>query len=217
GGGDLVLYGRGGEYVIRVDGFELMSSRAHGSEEHLARLACARLADRTDARVLVGGLGMGYTLRAALDSVSGHASVTVAELIPAVVDWNRGPLGDLAGHPLDDPRVTVVVDDVGAVLRKAAVRFDAILLDVDNGPVALTRKANQVLYSEPGLAVAKRALRAGGKLAIWSASGDARFEQRLRRAGFAVESHQVPARGASGGPMHTIFLGSVGAAVACLR
>jgi len=204
-GGELVLYHRNGEYSIRVGGRELMSSRAHGSEEELARAACAGLG--RGARVLIGGLGLGYTLRAALDALPGSTTVVVAELVPAVVTWNRGPLAPLAGRPLEDPRVELEPTDVGAVLRRAGPRWDAILLDVDNGPAALTRKANQALYGDTGLEVAKRALRAGGVLAVWSASPDKSFEKRLGKAGFKAESREVPARGSAGGPMHTLFFG----------
>jgi spermidine synthase len=206
-GGELVLYRRGGEFCIRVDGQELMSSRAHGSEEAMAHMACAHLAARLGARVLVAGLGMGFTLRAVLDALPADAQVTVAELVPAVVDWNRGPLADLAGRPLLDPRVTVEVGDVGALLRGGGPRRDAILYDVDNGPQALTRKGNQILYGAQGLALVKGALRPGGRFAVWSASPDDRFAAALRRAGFArIDVHTVPARGRAGGPRHTIFL-----------
>jgi len=201
-GGELVLYQRGGEFVIRVDGRELMSSRAHGSEEEMARRACG-----SGARdVLIGGLGLGYTVRAALDALPADARVVVAEIVPAVVEWNRGPLAHLAGRPLEDLRVSVEVADVGRVLR-AGRRFDAILLDVDNGPVALTRKANHALYGPTGITVAKSALRRGGVLAVWSAHRDDRFVSRLRKAGFTPEAVDVPARGVAGGPMHTIFFG----------
>jgi len=203
-GGELVLYRRGGEFVIRVGGRELMSSRAHGSEEELAALACAELP--ADARVLVGGLGLGYTLRATLDRLPPGGRAVVAEIVPAVIEWNRGPLAPLAGRPLEDPRVGVEALDVGRVLRSGP-RWDAVLLDVDNGPVALTRKGNHGLYTEAGLAAAKAALRPRGVLAVWSATPDKRFVGRLRKAGFAAEAIDVPARGVGGGPMHTIFLG----------
>jgi spermidine synthase len=169
-GGELILRERDGEFVIRVDGHELMSSRAHGSEEAMAHLACDHLAAAEAPRVLVGGLGLGYTLRATLDVLPASARVVVAELVPAVVEWNRGPLGPLAGRPLDDTRVEVHTGDVMALLRKTTVRFDAVLLDVDNGPAALTRKANQLIYGPTGLETIKRALRRGGALAVWSAS-----------------------------------------------
>ena len=147
-GGELVLYHSDGNYVIRVDGKELMSSRAHDSEEVLAQLGCRHLQSAKSPRVLIGGLGLGYTLRAALAVLPKDASVTVAEIVPAVVTWNRGPLADLAGRPLEDPRVIVEPRDVGLVLRTTRVRFDAILLDIDNGPAGLTRKGNQVLYAD---------------------------------------------------------------------
>jgi spermidine synthase len=204
---ELVLLRRGDEYVIRLRGNDLMSSRQHGSEERLAELACRGLGP--SARVLIGGLGMGYTLRSALDVLPPAAVVHVAEVVPAVGDWNRGPLGPLAGRPLDDPRVTVEIADIGALLRRATVRHDAILLDVDNGPAALTRRGNQVLYSRPGLETARRALRWEGVLAVWSAARDDVFHERLARAGFEVEVVAAPARGPAGGTTHTIYLGRV--------
>jgi spermidine synthase len=202
-GGELVLARRGEEVVIRVRGRDLMSSRMHGSEEALARRALAGV--KGAPRVLVGGLGLGYTLRAALDALPAAAEVVVAEIIPSVVEWNRGPLAPLAGHPLDDPRVTVEVIDVGAVLRRPGPRWDAVLLDVDNGPVAFTRRGNQVLYSPAGLEAARRALRRGGVLAVWSAVPDDAFAGRLGRAGFAVTVETATARGAAGGAKHTLF------------
>ena len=205
-GAELVLYHRNGEYSIRVGGRELMSSRAHGSEEELARRACSGLP--AGARVLIGGLGLGYTLRAALDGLSAGATVQVAEIVPAVVAWNRGPLAHLAGRPLDDARVTLEPHDVGAVMKRGP-RWDAILLDVDNGPAALTRKANQSLYGDTGLATARRALRPGGVLAVWSASPDHAFEKRLARAGFTASAIDTPARGRAGGPLHTLFFGRI--------
>ena len=205
-GGELILYRRGGEFMIRVDGRELMSSRTHGSEDVLAELACAGLKDLEAPRVLVGGLGLGFTLRAALDVLPSAARVVVAEIVPAVVEWNRGPVGPLAGRPLEDHRVAVVVKDVGAVLRRTKERFDAILLDVDNGPAALTRKGNHGLYVETGLVATRAALRPGGVLAVWSAAPDDVFVRRLERARFAVSTHVVPARGIGGGPKHTVFL-----------
>jgi spermidine synthase len=204
GGGELVLYEHDGVYTIRVNGQELMSSRAHGSEETMADLAVAP----TARRVLVGGLGLGFTARAVLRRAP-NAKLTIAELVPAVVEWNRAHFGHLAGRPLEDPRTTVVVEDVGRVLRTARQRFDAILLDVDNGPVAFTRKANQGLYGETGLATAKAALARGGALAVWSADPDEAFLRRLRKAGFAAESHDIPVRAVGGGPTHTIFVGRV--------
>jgi spermidine synthase len=209
-GGELVLYERNGEFVIRVDGHELMSSRGSNSEEEMARMAVARLAGkepRPALRLLVGGLGMGYTTRAALDALGPGGEVVVAEIVPAVVAWNRGPLAHLARRPLEDKRARVEVADVGRVIANTKVRFDAILLDVDNGPRGLTRKSNQLLYTDPGLASAKRALKPGGLLAVWSASPDSAFVKRLRKAGLVVDTVEVPARGKAGGPMHTVFFG----------
>jgi len=204
GGGELTLHQRDREFVIRVDGTELMSSRLHGSEERLAEVGCPPGA--AAPRVLVGGLGMGFTLRAALDALPANARVVVAEISDAVVDWNRAALAPLAGAPLSDPRVTVHVGDVGDAMRDE--RFDAILLDVDNSPHALTRPGNGALYSERGLAVARRALRPGGRLAVWSAVRAPAFERRLRRGGFAVEVHAAKARGDRGGATHIIYVGS---------
>lgn len=205
-GGELILYRQGDEYMIRVDGHELMSSRAHGSEEDLARLACEPLEGIPAPKVLLGGLGMGYTLRAALDVLPPDAVVTVVELVPAVLEWNRGPLGGLAKQPLNDNRVRVRLEDVGAVMRKSNRFYHAIILDVDNGPTALTSRSNHFLYSRPGLAVARRALTPGGILAVWSASPDERFTQRLRRNNFAVNTFQVAARGCTRDPKHTLFI-----------
>jgi len=204
-----VLYQRGNEFSIRVDGRELMTSSACHSEREMARLALERLGGR-DARprLLIGGLGMGFTARAALDALPSGAHVVIAEIAPAVVAWNRGPLGHLAANPLEDRRVRVEMRDVGRVIAEAAACFDAILLDVDNGPRGLAREANQGLYTGAGLAAARRALRSGGLLVVWSASPDGRFEKRLREAGYAAESLQVPARGpGAAGTRHTIFFG----------
>ncbi|MSP58783.1 MAG: hypothetical protein EXR72_00295 [Myxococcales bacterium] len=210
GGGELVLHHRDGEFVIRVGGRELMSSRGSHSEEELAREAIARLPPHGGAggpRLLIGGLGMGFTTRAALDALPACAEVVVAEIVPAVVLWNRGPIAHLAGRPLEDARTRVELADVARVIAGTRVRFDAILLDVDNGPHGLTRKANHLLYSEAGLASARRALRPGGLLAVWSASPDEAFARRLRRAGYQTDTVAVAARGGAGGPKHTIFFG----------
>ncbi len=206
GEGELMLYQRGEEFSIRVTGHgELMNSRAHGSEDALAQLACARLAGRAHPRVLIGGLGMGFTLAAALRELGPDAEVVVAELVPAVVAWNRGALGAQAGHPLLDARASVQEIDVARLLRSQRDTFDAILLDVDNGPEGLTRDANDWLYSNGGLAAAFAALRAGGILAVWSAGSDSDFSDRLRRAGFDAEEIRVRAR-ISKGARHTIWL-----------
>jgi spermidine synthase len=206
-GVELTLTRRDREYVILAAGRSLMSSRMHGSEEALAMLACREVGQREEPCVLVGGLGMGYTLRAALDLLPAGAAVVVAELVPAVVEWNRGPLGPLAGHPLKDRRVTVDVGDVAATLRASRNRFDAVLLDVDNGPAAFTASENDGLYADRGLAAARAALKVGGVLAVWSAWDNRRFEQRLRYGRFEVEVERVRGRLKRGGPRHTIFLG----------
>jgi spermidine synthase len=185
-----------------------MSSRLHGSEEALAVLGCRRARTRSRARVLVGGLGMGFTLRAALDTLAPDAVVVVAELVPAVIDWNRGVLGPLAGHPLDDPRVRLQVGDVAALMRSSPSAFDAVLLDVDNGLVAMTSPANAGLYEDRGVAAARAALRPGGVLACWSAGDDPVFERRLRAAGLTVERQTVRSRPPKGA-RHTILLAQV--------
>jgi spermidine synthase len=192
-GGFLELRHHDGEYVIRADGYDLMTSRMHGSEEAMMSLACPKPPDA--ACILVGGLGMGYTLRAALDQLRDTATVIVGELIPEVVEWNRGPLGHLAGNPLDDPRTTVVLGDVARLIRESVDRFDAILLDVDNGPSAFTQRANSWLYGPAGLAASHRALRKGGALAVWSVDADPTFEGRLHAANFEPSTHRVVAHG----------------------
>ena len=207
-GRDVRLNVRDNEYVILVNGETLMSSRTHGSEEALASVACSRIPTSVPPRVLVGGLGMGFTLRATLDLLPPAAIVTVAELIPSVVEWNRGPLAALAGHPLNDPRVRVKSgEDVGFTLRGNPGQFDAILLDVDNGPDAFTESANEGLYNNAGVAAAYGALRTGGTLAVWSAWEDRKFEQRLGFHGFVTRVDRVRARLKKGGRWHTIFLG----------
>jgi spermidine synthase len=202
----LTLMRRDRELAIFADGRILMSSDMHGSEEALATLACGHLTSALSPRVLVGGLGLGYTLRATLDVLPPDASVIVAELVPAVADWNRGPLGPLAGHPLADPRVTLAIEDVAMTIRRDTVGFDAILLDVDNGPDAFTSSLNTGLYENHAVTMAYAALRPGGVLAVWSAWEARKFEQRLRWAGFSVTVHRVRARLKRGGPRHTIFV-----------
>lgn len=203
--GELCLYRRGKEYSIMVNGAELMNSRAHGSEDALAELACARIMGRLSPRVLIGGLGMGYTTAAALCQLGSDAQVVVAELVPAVVEWNRGPLSDLAGHPLQDPRIIVREIDVAKLLQAEREAYDAILLDVDNGPEGMTRNGNNWLYSSAGLGAAHQALRPGGVLAVWSAGPDRPFSKRLTQAGFEVDEVSVRARGRKGGERHTIW------------
>ncbi|MDX2456953.1 MAG: hypothetical protein QNL87_05545 [Gammaproteobacteria bacterium] len=198
-GGELSLYQRGDEFSIKIVGRgELMNSRIHGSEDALAEHTCARLVNCVKPRLLIGGLGMGFTLAATLQHSSKQAQVDVAELVPAVVVWNRGPLGEHAGHPLLDPRVTVREVDVARILKAEQQTYDAILLDVDNGPEGLTRKKNDWLYSINGLSEAYVALRPQGVLAVWSAGPDKNFLQRLRKVGFEVDELQVRARGSKG-------------------
>jgi spermidine synthase len=204
----MTLTRHGSEYVILASGQSLMSSRMHGSEEALAMFACGHARTLEEPCVLVGGLGMGFTLRATLDLLPAAATVVVSELVPAVVDWNRGPLGPLARHPLKDKRVVVDVNDVAATLRASPRRFDAVLLDVDNGPAAFTASHNAGLYDDRGLAAARAALKPGGVLAVWSSREDRRFEQRLRYGGFNVTVERVRGRLKKGGPRHTIFLGT---------
>jgi predicted methyltransferase len=201
----LVLLQHDREFVIRIGPHALMGSAAHGSEEVLAEIALAPLAARGSARVLIGGLGMGFTLAAALRQLPPGATVIVSELFTAVVEWNRGPLAHLAGRPLEDPRVTVREGDVAVAIREQAATFDAILLDVDNGPDGLTRASNDRLYSLDGLRAALRALKAGGVLGVWSVAPDRAFSRRLVGAGFGVKEVTAGARGAKGG-RHMLWL-----------
>jgi spermidine synthase len=182
-----------------------MSNRAHRSEEALGELACAGLSGAPE--VLIGGLGFGYTLRAALDVLPQAARVVVAELLPAIIEWNRGPLARLAGQPLSDPRVALQPGDVGDLIAAGEARYDAILLDVDNGPQALTDQGNHRLYGASGLAACRHALRDGGVLAVWSADPAPEFEHALAEAGFMPRAVDVSPRGTPDGPMHTILLG----------
>jgi spermidine synthase len=205
-GSTLALWRRGDDFDILIDGAELMSSRSHGSEEELARLALAKLGSRQAPRVLVGGLGMGFTVRAALDALADRpaARVDVVELFPAVVAWNRGELAAVANHPLDDPRVTVVEADVADVIASAKGTYDAILLDVDNGPEALVLDANGRIYMPAGLRHLAAALAPSGVLGIWLSDDDPSFSRRLRQAGFDVTRHA--ARGHRGrGARHVVF------------
>ncbi|MCX2525392.1 spermidine synthase [Larsenimonas rhizosphaerae] len=209
GRGHLRLLQRDDEFSIRIAGKpgELMNTRLHGSEDALAELACARVAAHPAVRVLVGGLGMGFTLAAALKSLPAQAEVVVAELVPGVVEWNRGPLGAAAGYPINDPRCRIIVDDVVAVLEQHPGAFDAIMLDVDNGPEGLTRKDNDRLYNAKGLQTIQEALRPEGVVAVWSAGMDPAFSERLKRAGLCVEEHTVRAHRPGKGARHTIWLG----------
>jgi spermidine synthase len=205
GGVELRLFRHDGDHVIMVGANELMNSRLGGSEEALAVMTCQRLRKGAEPHLLVGGYGMGFTLRAALAVLGKGARVTVAELVPEIIDWARGPMAGLTAGCLDDPRVRLVAGDVAAEIGAARGRYDAILLDVDNGPSGLTRAANDGLYSMRGLALAKAALKPGGILAIWSAAPDAAFSRRLRDSGFKVEEVTVRARSNGKGPRHVIW------------
>jgi len=208
-GREVVLHQRQKHFVIRVDDVELMSNRAYGSEEALARLGLEVLGPRAAPRVLVGGLGMGFTLRSVLDVLAHDpdARVLVAELFPTVIEWNRKWLGELARHPLDDPRVEVIAGDVGPLIARSTDAFDLVLLDVDNGPQPLTLDANHSLYTRRGIASMRSALRPGGVAAVWSAGHDVEFANRLQAGGFEVEVHQVTARPGGKGDRHVIFIG----------
>ena len=203
----LSLYQRDTEFSIKADNYELMNSRVYGSEDALAKIACQKLTKHPQARVLIGGLGMGYTVRTALNELGAKAQVVVAELVPAVVQWNRGILADLAGSPLDDNRVTIHEADVAQMIKTAKGDYNAILLDVDNGPQALTLKDNDWLYSLQGLKTAFAALQSKGVLAIWSSGPEPAFAQRLRKAGFDVDEVRVRARrGRKGGARHLVWI-----------
>jgi spermidine synthase len=206
-GSAIKLMRRDDEYVLLVNGAILMSSRMHGSEDALAALGCQRARALEGPNILIGGLGMGFTLRATLDLLSPRATVVVTELLPAVVEWNRGPLGPLAKYPLKDKRVRVATGDVFATLRESRDQFDAVLLDVDNGPAAFTASSNDDLYDNHGIAATRVALKADGVLAVWAARDDRKFEQRLRNGGFEVQVHKPRGRLNKSGPRHTIFLG----------
>lgn len=206
GEGEVILRKRGTEFSIRTDTTELMNSRLHGSEDALAELTCNRIARKNKQRILIGGLGMGYTLAAALQHAGYASLITVVELIPAVVRWNREHLGHLAGNPLYDGRVSVLEDDVAAIISSKKNTWDAILLDVDNGPDGLTRQANDRIYGMGGLQKAFRALRAGGILSIWSSGADEHFTRRLKQCQFQTETVTVRARKSGKGSRHTIWL-----------
>lgn len=204
------LMQRGAEFSIMAGSIELMNSRLSGSEEALASLTCARLQDRARPHVLIGGLGMGFTLRTALADLGPDAAVTIAELVPEVVAWARGPLAALHGQSLEDPRVILFEGDVGDKIRGVQSAYDAILLDVDNGPDGLMCKSNDDLYDAYGLSEAHGALRPNGVLAVWSASPDPAFTRRLGAAGYRVEDLRVWANGRRGGARHVIWLATKG-------
>ena len=204
-GGELLrLFRRGGDFMIVLERNELMNSRMSGSEEALATLAAEGLRGRRRPRVLIGGYGMGFTLRAALGAMP-DAEVTVAEIVPAILDWARGPMAELTAGCLDDPRTRVWQGDVADAIAQG--RWDAILLDVDNGPDGLSRPENDGLYRAGGLAATRAALTPGGVLAVWSAGPDPAFARRMRTAGFAVDEVAVRARANGKGPRHVIWLG----------
>jgi spermidine synthase len=207
-GSELRLLQRNDEFSIKIAGStgELMNSRLHGSEDALATLACERISDHPAPRVLIGGLGMGFTLAAALGALGNSAEVTVAELVPEVEQWNLGPLGSAAGHPLKDPRARVHIGDVVKLIKESPGTYDAILLDIDNGPEGLTRKENDWLYTTPGIAAAQAALAPDGILAYWSAGQDPAFTERLKRAGLSVEPVNVRAHRPGKGARHVIWL-----------
>ena len=192
-GGEMELYQHDRDFLIKINGQELMNSRQNESERELARLGCAHLAGRKAPRVLIGGLGMGYTLRQALDMLGPDANVDVSELLTAVVDWNREYLGELTGQPLEDKRTDLITGDIFRLLSDSIGRFDAILLDVDNGPSPLTDSGNQRLYSATGIQACRRALRKNGCLAVWSSEPSKDFEQLLMSYGFHVRRYKVKA------------------------
>ena len=204
--GELRLMRRGDEFSIKLGPNELMNSRLSGSEQALATLACKKISAVKSPQLLIGGLGMGFTLRAALAVSGADARIVVAELVPAVVAWARGPMAEIFGDSLRDPRVSILEVDVSRVIKSHPLTYDAILLDVDNGPEGLTRKANDGLYNATGLKAAHAALRPGGVLAVWSSAPNPAFSKRLGGAGFAVNEVAVRATGKGGGAHHVIWI-----------
>ena len=203
---EMQLHRRGEDYSIRVNGLELMTSRVHGSEESLAEFACDPIARRTRPVVLVGGLGMGFTLAATLARLGPDARVEVAELVPGVLEWNRGPLAHLAGRPVEDPRVKVRVEDIASIIKSTQNGYDAIMNDVDNGPDGLILPTNRWLYEPPGLVATRRAMRPGGVLTIWSVAPLRGFTDRLWKAGFKAREVRLRDSGKSKGRRHTIWV-----------
>ncbi len=201
----LELVEHDGEYIIKADDLPLMSTRMHFSEIELARLVCNRL--KPGAKVMIGGLGLGYTLRAALDHLPKDGTAVQVELVPEVVEWNKGPLAPFADHPLDDKRSELVQGDVSKVLRQVRNEYDSIMLDVDNGPTALVNERNSWLYTDTGLQAIRSTLKNGGRVAIWSADDEPRFVSRMKRNGFRAEKHQIQAHKGKGGIRHVIFTG----------
>lgn len=202
------LIRRGKEFSIMLGNIALMNSRLSGSEEAMAQLSAQRLTHAAAPAILIGGLGMGFTLRAALEAFPSTAQITVSELVPAVAQWARGPMAELFGNCLDDPRVNIEIADAGAMIGAARGRWDAILLDTDNGPEGLTRPANDALYSTTGLTAAMRALRPGGHLAVWSQGPDEKFTKRLQRTGFETGEERVRAHRGKRGARHVIWFAS---------
>lgn len=205
-GAELALYRHEDDFSIRVDGRVLMNSRQHESEVQLAQLGCTHLEGQPGGAVLIGGLGLGYSLRACLDLVGPQASVVICELMPEVITWNRDFLGELTGHPLRDPRVRTEACDIVSLLSKNRGQFDAILLDIDNGPNAMSDPGNRRLYGRAGIDSCRRALRAGGRLAVWSVEPDKVYEQALMKAGLDVRRYRVPAYKGSKAQSRFIFL-----------
>ncbi len=205
-GGELRLWQRGDEFSIRLGNNPLMNSRVFGSEEALAKIACAKIVSRARPNILIGGLGMGFTLRAALEVLGPDARIVVAELVPAVVAWNRGPLAALSGNCLTDARVDIREIDVAHLIQSEQSAYDAILLDVDNGPDGLTHRDNDRLYDLNGLAAAHAALRPGGVLAIWSSQPDKKFTRRLSTMGFVVEEIPVRAHKSNRKARHIVWI-----------
>ena len=206
GAGELRLMRRGAEFSIRLGQNELMNSRLSGSEESLATIACERIRSHEKPQILIGGLGMGFTLRATLAALGTDARIVVAELVPAVVAWARDSMAEVFGNSLADPRVSIREADVGRLIRSGSSAYDAILLDVDNGPEGLTRQANDALYDLAGLRAAHAALHPGGVLAVWSSGPNPDFTKRLRKAGFDVDEVKVRANGSRGGARHVIWI-----------
>ena len=206
GGGEMRLMQRGAEFSIRLDGNELMSSRLSATEQALATIACDRIKTREAPRILIGGLGMGFTLRAALIVLGAQAEIVTAELVPAVVAWARGPMSEISGNNLTDRRVRIHEGDVGDLIRAGNGDYDAILLDVDNGPEGMTRKSNDRLYDVKGLRAAYAALRAGGVLGVWSSNPNPKFTERLRQSGFSADEIPLRAKGPRGGARHMLWM-----------
>lgn len=201
----LELVEHDGEYIIKADDLPLMSTRMHFSEVELARLVCTKL--KSGAKVMIGGLGLGYTLRSTLNLIPKDAKAVQVELVPEVIEWNRGPLGPFADHPLNDKRTELVQDDISKVIKGARNEYDSIMLDVDNGPTPLVQERNSWLYTDSGLQAIRKALKNGGRVAIWSADDEPKFVSRMKRNGFRAQKHQIQAHKGKGGIRHVIFTG----------